>query len=325
MGAAAYGVPVDAMSALVDSARAEGAFVLRSLVSPPWSMRIDDAAPLCVLVTTRGGAWLLPADGSRTRLATGDVVLLRDVAGSYVLADDPATAPRVAIDPDQNPTVLRAHEPPMRMLGVRSWGNDPDPETILVSGTYRGRGEVSDTLLTLLPPVAVLRASATPDPLVELLADEIVRDELGQERMLDRLLDLVLIRAVRTWFAEVDAGTSWLTASRDPAVGRVLRLVHADPAAPWTVASMARAAALSRSGFARRFTELVGTPPMAYLTDYRLRRAADLLRDPGATLSGIAAEVGYGSAFALSAAFARERGESPRAYRHRVARGAPSA
>lgn len=307
------------MSALVDSARAEGAFVLRSLVSPPWSMRIDDEAPLCIIVTTRGTAALVLGDGREFWLKPGDVAILRDTAGSYVVANHPSTAPRVSIDRDQNPHVLLEHDPPMAVLGVRSWGNDPDPETILVSGTYQGRGEVSDTLMTLLPDVAVVRAAEGADPLIQLLADEIVRDELGQEKMLDRLLDLALIRALRSWLSENQEGANWLSASQDATIGRALRLIHADPGADWTVASLATAVSLSRSGFSRRFTELVGTPPMAYLTDFRLRRAADLLREPRLTLSAIADEVGYGSAFALSSAFRRQRGESPRDYRRRVA------
>lgn len=308
---------MDAMSALVDSARAEGAFVLRSLLSPPWAMRIDDEAPLCVIVTTCGTAVLRFDDDTVVHLEPGDVAIVRGTAGSYVVADHPSTAPRVAIGDDQVPVDLIPHDPPMQMLGVRSWGNDPDPQTVLVSGTYRARGEVSDTLLSLLPRFAVVR-STDADPLIRLLADEIARDELGQERMLDRLLDLVLIRGLRSWLADHPEGANWLTASQDPAIGRALRLLHAHPARAWTVADLARAVALSRSGFSRRFTELVGTPPMQYLTDFRLRRAADLLRDPRLTLSAIAEEVGYGSAFALSSAFRRQRGESPRDYRRRA-------
>lgn len=311
------------MSALVDSARAEGAFVLRSLVSPPWSIRIDDEAPLSVIVTTRGTATIVLADRPPITVEPGDVAMVRDIAGSYVVADAASTAPRVSIDPDQTPTVLLAHEPPMEMLGTRSWGNDRNPQTIMVSGTYRARGEVSDTLLTLLPAVAVVRAPDPADPLIQLLADEIVRDDLGQERMLDRLLDLVLIRTLRSWFTENHEGANWLSASQDATIGPALRLIHDNPAGDYTVMSLASAASLSRSAFSRRFSELVGTSPMAYLTDFRLRRAADLLRDQRMTLSAIAEEVGYGSAFALSAAFSRERGESPRDYRRRTRRAAP--
>lgn len=93
------------------------------------------------------------------------------------------------------------------------------------------------------------------------------------------------------------------------------RLLHHHPEQPWTVASLAAATGVSRAAFARRFTELVGEPPMAYLTGWRLALAADLLNAPAATVGAVARQVGYGSGFALSTAFKRVRGVSPKAHR----------
>jgi AraC-like DNA-binding protein len=98
-------------------------------------------------------------------------------------------------------------------------------------------------------------------------------------------------------------------------VGPALRLLENNPAHPWTVASLATAIGISRAALARRFNELVGEPPMTFLTNWRLALAADLLREPGATIGSVAAQVGYGSAFALSTAFKRVRGMSPQQYR----------
>lgn len=98
-------------------------------------------------------------------------------------------------------------------------------------------------------------------------------------------------------------------------LGPALRLLHHEPAKPWTVASLAAAIGVSRAALARRFTELVGEPPMTFLTDWRLTLAADLLREPDATVSSVARQVGYGSPFALSAAFKRVRGISPQEHR----------
>ncbi len=183
-----------------------------------------------------------------------------------------------------------------------------------MTGSYALDGEVSLRLLRALPRLLVLAADEWSCPLVPLLADEIVKDEPGQEAVLDRLLDLLLIAVLRAWFARPEAqAPAWYRANGDPIVGPALRLLHHEPARPWTVASLADAVGVSRATLARRFAELVGEPPMAFLTDWRIALAADLLREPGATIASVAEQVGYSSAFALSAAFKRVRGISPAA------------
>ena len=92
-------------------------------------------------------------------------------------------------------------------------------------------------------------------------------------------------------------------------------MLHHNPSHAWTVAELARATGVSRAAFARRFNELVGEPPMAFLTGWRIALAADLLLEPDATVGSVAAKVGYGSPFALSTAFKRLRGMSPKQYR----------
>jgi AraC-like DNA-binding protein len=198
-------------------------------------------------------------------------------------------------------------------LGVRTWGNDPAGSTVLLTGSYLLTGEVGERLLRALPPVVVLRRADWDSPLAGLLADELERDAPGQEAVLDRLLDLLLITALRAWFARPEAAPpTWYTASADPVVGRALALLHHNAAHPWTVASLAAATGVSRATLARRFADLVGEPPMAFLTGWRLALAADLLRDPDTTLGAVARQVGYGSPFALSTAYKRAHGVSPR-------------
>ena len=136
----------------------------------------------------------------------------------------------------------------------------------------------------------------------------------GQEAVLDRLLDLLLVTCLRTIF-EGDDAPAWYAAYDDPVVGTAVGLIHHHPEHPWTVASLAAACGASRAAFARRFTELVGEPPLSFLTGWRLALAADLLVGSDATLSSVAAQVGYGNAFALSAAFKRRHGQSPTEYR----------
>jgi AraC-like DNA-binding protein len=311
-------VYMDAVVGLLDGPRAQGAFLLRSVLTPPWSIAIRDQAPLTLVAMVRGDAWIVPDEGTALQLGAGDVAIIRG-PGPYTVADDQATPPQVIIHPGQLCTTPDGQELfEMTQLGVRTWGNGPDGRTVLLTGTYTMQGEVSQRLLSALPSLLAVPGDSWHSPLVPLLATEIVKDLPGQEAVLDRLLDLLLIAALREWFARPGAkAPAWYKAHSDPVVGRALQLLHHNPAQPWTVASLAARTGVSRAALARRFTELVGEPPMSYLTEWRLALAADLLREPGATVGEVAHQVGYGSSFALSTAFKRVRGMSPR--EHRVA------
>lgn len=307
---------MDSIAGLLDGPRARGAFLLRSTMDPPWSMRIQDEAPLTLVAVVRGSAWVLPDRDDTVKLGPGDVAILRG-PDPYTIADDPATRPQVVIHPGQRCATPEGEElTAMSDLGVRTWGNSPNGATVLLTGTYQMRSEISRRLLAALPTLLVLPTQDWENPLIAYLAEEIGKDEPGQEAVLDRLLDLLLIGVLRAWFARPDAeAPGWYRAHSDPVVGPALRLLHNNPAQPWTVASLATATGVSRAALARRFNELVGEPPMTFLTGWRLTLAADLLREPGATVSSVARQVGYGSSFALSTAFKRVRGISPQQHR----------
>jgi AraC-like DNA-binding protein len=312
---------VDAVAGLLDGPRALGAFLLRSILDPPWSLRIQDEAPLALVAIAAGEAWVVPDDGQAAQLHSGDVAITRG-PDHYTLADDPSTPPQAVIHPGERCTTPDGDElTDLSHFGVRTWGNSPEGSTVMLVGAYEGRGEVGGRLLGALPPLLVLGGDAWDSPLIPLLADEISKDDPGQEAVLDRLLDLLLIAVLRAWFARPEAqAPAWYRAHSDPVVGRALRLLQNDPARAWTVATLASEAGASRAVLARRFNELVGEPPMRFLTGWRLALAADLLREPDATIGSVAAQVGYGSSFALSTAFKRERGISPQEYRTRAAR-----
>ena len=310
---------MDALAALLDGPRAREALLLRMVMSPPWSVRVQDEAPLSLVAVVRGEAWVFPDDDDAVHLARGDVAITQGPQ-PFTFADDVATSPQAVIHPGQHCTTPDGEELHQAMdLGVRTWGNDPHGSADLLVGTYQLEGDVSQRLLGALPALLVVPAGTLDTPLVNVLSAEVLRDEPGQEAVLDRLLDLLLIATLRAWFAGPDAeAPSWYRAHGDPVVGRALRMLHHHPAHPWTVAGLAKETGVSRAALARRFTELVGEPPMAYLTEWRLALAADLLREPDATVGSVAQQVGYGSPFALSTAFKRHRGVSPRAHRMAV-------
>ncbi|MFE1441268.1 AraC family transcriptional regulator [Streptomyces sp. NPDC058739] len=309
---------MDALAGLLEGPRARGAFMIRACFDPPWSVRVEDRAPLTVMLVVRGDAWVLPDAGEKTLLRAGDLAIARG-PDPYTCADDPGTAPQALILPGGECSYPDGRPLNGSMdLGVRTWGDTLDGGTVVLIGTYLWPGEVSGRLLDALPPLLTLTSDTWDCPLTSLLMEEIVRDEPGQEVVLDRLLDLLVIAALRAWFSRPEAETpAWYRAMADPVVGRVLRLIQDDPAHPWTVAALAAKAGVSRAALARRFGELVGEPPMSYLTAWRLALAADALRDTGDTLEAIARRVGYGSAFALSGAFKRVYGVSPQEHRVR--------
>lgn len=303
------------MAGLVEGPRARNAFLLRCSLSPPWAVRVQDGAPVAVLAVARGQAWLVLDGADAIRLGAGDVAVLGP--HPYLVADEFDRAPQAIILPDGRCVNPDGIEPSsMSELGIRSWGNSPDGTTELLTGTYRDVGEVSRHLLWILPPAVVLRSNEWNCPVIPLLAEEIVKDQPGQEAVLDRLLDVLLIAALRAWFARPDApAPSWYQAYDDPVVGLALRHLYRAPEYAWTLRCLADAVGVSRATLARRFAELVGETPMTFLTAWRIALAADLLRDGHTTLATIARRVGYSSPYALSIAFKRVRGVSPREYR----------
>ncbi|MFI2759804.1 AraC family transcriptional regulator [Streptomyces echinatus] len=252
----------------------------------------------CLLVTDGGGA--------PVPLGPGDVVLLPHGAG-HVLAHAAAGAAE-----------LRRAVPfeEVRDTDVRRPG--PGPEVELLCGKYRLDRSRTHPLLAELPQVVHLphRAGGHPElqAAVGLLARELAERRAGGCLALPSLLDLLLVYLVRAWTAEAGTG-AWPGALSDPVTAAALRALHSDPAAPWTAARLAAEAGVSRATLARRFTALVGRPPMAYLTWWRLMLAATRLRATDAPLAAVARETGYGSPYALSHAFNREFGTTPGRYR----------
>ncbi|MFI6510921.1 AraC family transcriptional regulator [Streptosporangium sp. NPDC050855] len=310
---------MDPLADLLDGVRARSAAFCQAILEPPWSLRISDGAPLALATTLRGHAWIMLGDGEPVPMRTGDVAIVKG-PDPYTISDDPATPPEIMVHAGNRLTTMDGVDITERLrLGPRTSGHGPDGSAIVASGTYQVTGDVSERLLNALPQVVLVPRSGEQSPIMELLAREVDNEGPGQQVVLDRLLDLALLATLRAWFARPEArAPGWYRAQSDPLIGPALRLIHDDPARPWTVASLAQKVGASRAAFARRFTTLVGEPPMAYLTGWRMALAADLLRSSDTTIDAVARHVGYANAFALSVAFKRVRGVSPS--RHRAGR-----
>jgi transcriptional regulator GlxA family with amidase domain len=154
---------------------------------------------------------------------------------------------------------------------------------------------------------------------LQLLRGEATDAGSGSELVVPRLVDSLLVFIVRAWLEDQPVGAGgWFGALRDPAIAKALSLIHERPGAPWSVEGLARQVAQSRATFARRFTELVGEIPVAYLTRWRMCIAAKLLSESDAPLDKIASQIGYETAAAFSKAFRRSHGTAPGRFRLRA-------
>lgn len=301
---------MDVLSDLLQRAGARNALVRQLIQRPPWALLFTEAAPLAIVATLGGPAAIL-IDDEPVRLGDGDIALITGPR-RYTIADSPETPVQVEIRGARKIGVAQA------VLGPRTFGDGLPGATTMLRGAYELHGAVAGRLLGLLPPVAVVPAGPRTRGALDLLTAEAARDEPGQDAVLYRLLDLVLVLALRAWCARPDAVLpAWYHALADPAVGEALRLLHEEPGRRWTVAGLAAEVGMSRAAFAARFARLAGEPPLAYLTRWRMTVAADLLRDSDATVTAVSREVGYEDAFAFSVAFKRVRGVSPSAWRDR--------
>lgn len=180
----------------------------------------------------------------------------------------------------------------------------------------------NNPLVALLPPFLHVRGIETGAlPWLRLTVEHILAEldsgVVGSKEIVTRLADILFIQAVRSYFDENadTAQVGWLAAVRDHQIGRALALLHASPDQPWTVDMLARRLAASRSAFADRFSELVGEPPLRYLSRLRIDAAVRRLRSSDNKLSAVAADAGYESVTAFTRAFRRQVGMTPGEYR----------
>ncbi|HVT37034.1 MAG TPA: AraC family transcriptional regulator [Nevskiaceae bacterium] len=296
---------MDTLSLILHDIRLDGAVFREAVLGAPWALAMHTPGVTSFHIVARGQAWLLRDVADPLQLQTGEIVLLPGGI-RHRLVDDPQTQVE-AIDVTPELGLLR-REP------LTAGGSGASAH--LVSGSFRFDAKLARPLVTALPEVIHLRsAGATPPPWLRIglqfIAEETGKPEPGQQVILNRVADILLVEALRIHLAALPEGTgSWLLALRDNALSSALAAMHRNPEKDWTVPELAELAHLSRSAFADRFAQVMGQPPLSYLTEHRMRLAASKLA-LGASVAQVAAQVGYASETAFSQAYKRHHGHPP--------------
>jgi AraC-like DNA-binding protein len=290
-----------------------GAFYCRSEFTAPFGLELPPfEGYLWFHVITRGSCWLEAPEAEPRRLSASELALVPHGHGHRLRSEPDAPTPSIyELEREQ----LGEHYEILRHGGG---GEAID----MVCGAVRFDHPAARKLLAVLPRVLIFDPATSPAQLewlrstLRLMALEAEAVHPGGETVITRLSDVLIVQALRAWLeSDSAAQAGWLGAVRDPQIGRAISLIHREPGRPWTVASLADQIPMSRSGFAARFTELVGEPAMSYVTSWRMHLAAAALRDEGATVAELADRFGYRSEAAFARAFKRVVGSPPGAVR----------
>ncbi|MCB9780504.1 MAG: AraC family transcriptional regulator [Alphaproteobacteria bacterium] len=305
----------DALTPILQQLAVQGSVFSRAELRAPWGVRTRGTASAIFHVVVRGAGFARPEAAPGEPLAAplafraGDLLLFPHGHG-HVLSDQPET-PAAPIR-----TLARAPAADgLACIATDGLGAG----TSLLCGTLAFDAWAADMLIPHLPPLLHVPADHGPmaawlDATLRMLGAEVDGGLPGGPAVIGRLAELIFIQAVRAWAAR-DAVPGWLSAMRDPAIGRALAAMHTAPADGWTVDRLARSAGMSRSAFAARFSEQVGVAPAAHLTRWRMLLARRALATSTDGLAQVAAGVGYASEAAFIRAFKRELGTTPAAWR----------
>jgi AraC-like DNA-binding protein len=300
----------DVLSQVAEAFRLRGSCIGACSHTGPWAHSIPRSDYAGLLVVTRGRIYF-ELEGARHApldLAPGDVVALPHGHG-FTIRDDPGTP------------LDTAHDRGCFVSGKPSARGGQTEFIALRCELVGGR---ANPVLRVLPPLVHCPGSDGSvarwlEPTVHMLAAEITSTSPGRTTILNRLAEVVFIQLIRVWLEGQPEGRGgWLRALEDPQLATALEAIHAEPGEPWTVATLARRANMSRSSFADRFRSLVGETPLDYLTRWRMQRAARLLESDELPLKEIVASSGYASEAAFRTMFKRWVGESPGSYRGRA-------
>ena len=268
-----------------------------------WAVRYGEFGQPSFCTVIEGSCRLAVDGAAPVALEAGDFVLLPATPGFVMSGFAPATPQR--IDPHEAAADPADH--------IRHGTPDGDPDVRLLGGYFVFDSPDAGLLVSMLPPLVHLRGAERLATLTRLVGEETATHLPGRDLVLARLMEVLLVEALRALQGE-GMPPGLLRGLADARVAAAIRHMHGDPARPWTVAELAREAALSRSAFFDRFVRVVGVPPIEYLLGWRMALAKDLLRAGGLALAEVAERVGYGSASTFSTAFSRHVGQPPGRY-----------
>lgn len=301
---------MDILTDVLNSLELKGWLSSRRELTPPWRYDFAASKDSVFHVLSYGGAYLqVEGEDEPLRVGDGDVVLF-PTGHPHSLYDDPASPLTRLVHLDYNPQ--RSHQV------VNHEGEEM--ALLMLCGAFHFEYPHDFPLLYRLPKLIHIRGAQGRmeqgfADIVRWIARESASPQPGAEVMLRRLTELLFIQVIRLWIdQQVEPSVKWIGALRDQPISTALGLIHQSPERKWTVNQLAEAAALSRSAFSARFTELVGEPPMTYLTRWRMLRATRLLKNE-VGMEAIADLLGYQSEAAFRKAFKREIGIPPAQYR----------
>jgi AraC-like DNA-binding protein len=288
--------------------RMSGMFYCRSEFTSPWALKLPPMNNSLMLhVVTSGECWLEVPGASDQLLRPGSLALVPHGAG-HQMASTPGLEGKNLFEIKREPVSDRYER--LRL------GSGGDASTAICA-LFQFEHPAALELMKLLPPLIVVTSWNAPhaawiDSTLRLMAAEAKELLPGGETVITRLADILVIQAIRVWLAQDPAARKgWLGALHDPQIGRILAAIHRDPARAWSVESLAAEAAMSRSAFAARFTELAGEPAMHYVTRWRMYAALTSLRESKSSIGDLSRNLGYDSEAAFSRAFKRHFGFSP--------------
>lgn len=271
-----------------------------------WGVRYPAFEQPSFALILKGSCWLAVDGIPEMILETGDFVLFPSMSG-FTVATDPDVRPKAM---DLAPCGPLENE-------VFHGDTSADPSVSMLGGYFAFDQVNSSILLEILPKVLRIHANEVAidsvATIIELVRRETNEKRTGRELVLTRLIEVLLVEALRSVRPDMHA-TGLLAGLQDPQLAAALRCIHTETAHPWTLATLAREAAMSRSSFAQRFARLTGVTPMNYLLQWRLAIAKNMLAHERMSVAETALAVGYDSASGFSTAFSRETGQSPKEF-----------